>query len=238
MTADRSRQGREARTPHRAARLGGYLSIAGLGFVLVGCGADPGLQKPAYSPSTASTGDWDRSAPSSRTATMPPRRSVSPRAQALGHRGALAFVPPRPRVVIPKRRLQCVPFARAKSGIQIRGDAWTWWSKARRRYQRSSIPAVGAVLAFKRRGRSRGHLSVVTHVVSDREIVVDHANWLNRGRIHRHQRVRDISRNNDWSRVRVWHTPTRQYGIRTYAPYGFIYPVDLRRARKVASREK
>jgi hypothetical protein len=25
---------------------------------------------------------------------------------------------------------QCVPFARAASGIQIFGDAWTWWDKA------------------------------------------------------------------------------------------------------------
>ena len=30
---------------------------------------------------------------------------------------------------------QCVPFARAASGIQIYGDAWTWWDQAEGRYQ-------------------------------------------------------------------------------------------------------
>src|SRR3546814_5614904 len=30
---------------------------------------------------------------------------------------------------------QCVPFARAASGIQIYGDAWTWWGQAEDRYQ-------------------------------------------------------------------------------------------------------
>ena len=30
---------------------------------------------------------------------------------------------------------QCVPFARLVSGIQIFGDAWTWWSQAAGKYQ-------------------------------------------------------------------------------------------------------
>lgn len=238
MTVDRPSQHREALSSKRVAVLGARASLAGLILALAACAGDPEARKPAYSPSSVSNKKIQRATPYAWPSVAPRSGTNSRRATAPNHRGALAFVPPRPIVVVPKRRLQCVPFARAESGIQIRGDAWTWWGKARKRYQRSSIPAVGAVLAFKRRGRSRGHLSVVTHVVSDREIVVDHANWLNRGRIHRHARVRDISRNNDWSRVRVWHVPTRRYGIRTYAPYGFIYPVDLRRGRKVARTSK
>ena len=35
---------------------------------------------------------------------------------------------------------ECVPFARAASGIQIWGDAWTWWSQAATKYQRGQAP--------------------------------------------------------------------------------------------------
>ena len=44
---------------------------------------------------------------------------------------------------------QCVPFARAASGIQIYGDAWTWWDQAEGRYQRGETPRVGAVVALR-----------------------------------------------------------------------------------------
>ena len=43
---------------------------------------------------------------------------------------------------------QCVPFARAASGIQIYGDAWTWWRQADGRYQRTHAPKVGSVIVF------------------------------------------------------------------------------------------
>ena len=69
-----------------------------------------------------------------------------------------------------------------------------------------------------------GHLAVVTRILNDRELVVEHANWLNRGRIHKDALVADVSRHNDWSAVRVWYTPGRQYGVRTYPVYGFIMP--------------
>lgn len=141
-------------------------------------------------------------------------------ATGVGHRVALAP----PRMVTPRRRLQCVPYARELSRIQIRGDAWTWWGKAKGRYRRGRVPAVGSVLVLRQKGRSRGHLAVVTHILNSREIVASHANWLNRGQIHRDTPIKDVSRGNDWSAVRVWHIPTRQYGRSTYRPYGFIYP--------------
>ncbi len=130
----------------------------------------------------------------------------------------------RPRIEVSARPLQCVPYARRHAGIGIRGDAWTWWGQAEGRYQRGSRPEIGAILALRRRGRSRGHLAVVTEIVDSRTIVVRHANWLNEGRIHLDTPVRDVSGNNDWSAVRLWYTPGGVYGASTYPAYGFIYP--------------
>ena len=45
--------------------------------------------------------------------------------------------------------LQCVPYARRVTGVQIYGDAHTWWSQAEGRYAKGSVPKVGAVMAFK-----------------------------------------------------------------------------------------
>src|SRR3546814_2625234 len=47
-----------------------------------------------------------------------------------------------------KPYLQCVPFARAESGVEIRGNAKTWWSQAAGTYQRGEEPRKGAVMAF------------------------------------------------------------------------------------------
>ena len=130
-----------------------------------------------------------------------------------------------PRIVTPTRRLQCVPYARQQSGIAIRGDAWTWWRQASGKYQRSTRPAVGSVLVFSKTRRNRyGHLAVVTEIVSDREIIARHANWLNKGQIHIDTPIRDVSRNNDWSAVRVWYTPGEMFGIHDYPVSGFILP--------------
>ena len=130
-----------------------------------------------------------------------------------------------PRIVSPPSRLQCVPYARQVSGIDIRGDAWTWWETAADQYYRGWAPAVGSVLVLSRTNRNPfGHLAVVTHVVGPREIIVSHANWLNRGQIHQNTPAIDVSEANDWSQVRFWYTPGGQLGLRTYPASGFIYP--------------
>lgn len=128
--------------------------------------------------------------------------------------------------IVPTRRpLQCVPFARKVSGIQIRGDAWTWWNSAKGRYERGQTPEVGSVLVMRKTKRlRRGHLAVVKEVVNERIIIVDQANWLNRGQIHLNTAVLDVSPKNDWSAVRVWYTPGTRFGARTYTAHGFIYP--------------
>jgi len=136
-----------------------------------------------------------------------------------------------PRVLDPAARLQCVPFARRASGIEIYGDANTWWVQAAGRYPRSSSPAPGSVLAIRGYNNpGRGHVAVVTEVISDREIRVDHANWLNDGEISVGVPVMDVSPNNDWSEIRVWHIPGGHWGGRIYQGQGFIHPFALHAA--------
>ena len=57
-------------------------------------------------------------------------------------------------------------------------------------------------------------MSPSSAVVSDREIVIDHANWLNDGKVYLDQPVLDVSEDNDWSAVpKVWYAARRgQYG--------------------------
>ncbi|WP_169816614.1 CHAP domain-containing protein [Rhodovibrio salinarum] len=136
----------------------------------------------------------------------------------------------RPVMYSPSRPLQCVPYARKASGIQIRGDAWTWWRQASGRYPRGQTPKEGALILLDT-GYKRGHLAYVSEVRGTREIVVNHANWLNHGRIHENTPVRDVSRAGDWSQVRLWYVPGNQLGASAYDVIGFIYP-DQRTAQR------
>jgi surface antigen len=124
---------------------------------------------------------------------------------------------------------QCVPFARAASGVQIYGDAWTWWDQAAGRYARGSRPREGAVIAFARQSRlPLGHVAVISRVVEDRVLMITHANWSRfedgkRGRVEQDVTVFDVSPANDWSEVRVWYRGIEGLGGTTYAVHGFIY---------------
>lgn len=120
--------------------------------------------------------------------------------------------------------LTCVPYARDVSGIDLSGDAYSWWREAGGVYPRSHYPRVGAVLVFKAHGPMiDGHVAVVTAIKSAREILVSQANWLP-GRIEHGVPVVDVSRRNNWSHVRVWYEPAHALGITTYPTYGFVYP--------------
>lgn len=125
--------------------------------------------------------------------------------------------------------LECAPFARQATGIQLYGEAAAWWDQADGRYPRGQEPVPGGVLVFRRTGRlPSGHVSVVSRVVSDREILVTQANWVRR-RITRNEPVVDVSPGNDWSSVRVWWAPSGVLGSTTYAAYGFIGPAGTSR---------
>ena len=123
---------------------------------------------------------------------------------------------------------QCVPFARLVSGIQIFGDAWTWWSQAAGKYETGFVPKAGAVLCFRPSGRMRlGHVAVVSQVLTDRVIQISQANWSlidgRLGHVERNVTVVDVSPNGDWSQVKVWNDPSHDLGTTVYPTYGFIY---------------
>lgn len=123
---------------------------------------------------------------------------------------------------------QCVPFARAASGIRIFGDAWTWWDQADGRYTRGQRPRVGAVIVFQKTARlPLGHVAVVSRIVEKRVLMLTHANWSrqNGRRGHAEQDVTlfDVSRANDWSEVKVWYRDADGLGGGIYPVHGFIY---------------
>ncbi len=119
--------------------------------------------------------------------------------------------------------LQCVPYARANSDIKIFGDAYTWWDQAAGKYARGTLPEPGTVMVLHNyAGPNHGHVAVVREVMDARQIRVDHANWLNDGSIYLNDPVQDVSRDNDWSVVRVFNLKTGAWGGRLYPVQGFI----------------
>jgi len=147
----------------------------------------------------------------------------------LGSIAAAAFVAFAPAGASADTYWQCVPFARLISGIQIFGDARTWWSQAVGKYETGFAPKAGAVLCFKPTSRMRlGHVAVVSQVLTDRVVQITHANWSpiegSRGKIEKDVTVIDVSANGDWSQVKVWYDPSRDLGGSTYSVHGFIYP--------------
>jgi surface antigen len=134
-----------------------------------------------------------------------------------------ASVPDEPTIETPLHHLYCVEYARLRSGLEIFGDAKTWWQRAENIYARFTQPAAEAVMVFAGSARiARGHVAVVTRIVSPREIRVDQANWRNHGEIDHNTPVLDVSLQNDWSKVRVWDMGSNRFGARIYAIRGFI----------------
>lgn len=123
--------------------------------------------------------------------------------------------------------LECVPFARAVSGIDLHGDAWTWWAGAAGRYERGNRPEVGAVLVLQRSDRvPLGHVSVVAAIQDARHLLVTHANWgadgNTRGVVHERMPIVDVSAANDWTEIRLMNIKGTLG--RVYRAHGFIYP--------------
>jgi hypothetical protein len=149
---------------------------------------------------------------------------------ALPHLPARA-APPSPSVEKAIKKLACVEYARALSGLKIFGDARTWWARAKNLYARASHPVEEAVMVFTGTAKlKKGHLAVVSEIVGPREIRVEQANWMNKGEIDHATPVMDVSEKNDWSKVRVWDVPSGQFGS-VYAVSGFILKPLVREAR-------
>lgn len=144
----------------------------------------------------------------------------------------------RGEIVTPSEPLKCVVFARERSGLDIYGDAWTWWDQADGRYARENAPEMGSVMVLTGyAGEKRAHLAVVREMVSPRLIRVDHANWLNDGRIYLDDPVADVSPDNDWSEVRVYNLRDHGWGLRTYQVQGFIAPHGDAPTQMMAARD-
>ena len=146
----------------------------------------------------------------------------------IGSLTAAAVVAVTPAGAVADTYWQCVPFARLISGIQIFGDAWTWWTQAANKYETGFQPRAGAVLCFKPTQRMRlGHVAVVSQVLTDRVVQITHANWSpiegSRGKVEKDVTVIDVSAGGDWSQVKVWYDPSRDLGGSTYSTHGFIY---------------
>ena len=121
------------------------------------------------------------------------------------------------------RAANCALYARAETGVALYGAAGGWWDEAAGRYERGQMPAVGAILVFKRtRQIPSGHVAVVARIISAHEILVDHANWYH-GTVSRGMSVIDTSPDHDWTIVAVINPPSGTHG-RDYPAYGFVYP--------------
>ena len=83
---------------------------------------------------------------------------------------------------------------------------------------------------------TRGHVAVISQVLTDRVVQITHANWGgSRGRVEENVTLVDVSPNGDWSQVRVWHAPSGTLGVTSYPTYGFIYNAARTVARGAAS---
>lgn len=141
--------------------------------------------------------------------------------------------------------LQCVPYAREVTGIQIYGDAYTWWDQAEGRYKRGSRPKAGAVMAFRPHGNMRlGHVAAVSRVIDSRTVLLSHANWSpidgRLGQVERNVKAVDVSPDNDWSEVRVWYDPLQGLGTTHWPLEGFIYnerPSSSSRPMRIAAAQ-
>ena len=132
--------------------------------------------------------------------------------------------------------VECAPYARQLTGLQLYGDAASWWDAAAGRYARSAQPSPGAVLVFRQSGRlPEGHVSVVAALQSPSEILVDQANWV-QGRIARREPVVDVSPEHDWTSVRVWWAPGGALGVTSYPTFGFIAPAPAPASERIAER--
>lgn len=120
------------------------------------------------------------------------------------------------------QRVWCVPFARTASGIALKGNASTWWNASAGRYERGHAPYEGAVMTFSATKKMpMGHVAVVSKVVSERKILVDHANW-KRNKVSLQMVAIDVSPKNDWSAVRLESAGGALGSV--YPIKGFIYP--------------
>ncbi len=124
--------------------------------------------------------------------------------------------------------IDCVQYVKSSSNFELSGNAWSWWDHAAGVYKRGNEPRMGAVLVFERTRRMpAGHVALVSGIIDDETVLIDHANWSATGgadgRVRRGVPAIDCSPHHDWSSVCVWNSEFRSFG-HPYAIAGFIYP--------------
>lgn len=182
------------------------VAIAGVCALLGGCG---GLSATQLSSADYGYAHGDRAMPPESALPFP------------GDEGSDATNAP---ATVEGTQLQCVPYARDHSNINIHGDAYTWWDKAAGLYARGDTPLLGSVMVLNGYGRHRAHVAVVHAILNAHEILINHANWLNDGAVYVNDPVKDVSADNDWTQVKVWNIRTGSWGTRVYNVQGFIGP--------------
>lgn len=199
------------------------------GFIPLSANASIGMNVPSFLPADPAL---DTAAPFTITAPGSIDKLVELTDFAMPALPSVAIPElPQPTVETPLHKLFCVEYARARSGLAVFGDAKFWWSRAKNLYARMATPAENAVMVFSGSKRlKKGHVAVVTDIVSKREIRVDQANWQNHGEIDHATPVLDVSAKNDWSKVRVWDMRSNGFGAHVYAISGFIAKELMKRA--------
>src|SRR3546814_12961734 len=100
---------------------------------------------------------------------------------------------------------QCVTYARKISGIDIHGNANTWWGKAKGHYERGHEPREGAVLAFAPPGKMRpGHVAMVSNTLSDRVVLPTHPHWSRPAPVATEHPPLPVTPAGDSSGAKVW----------------------------------
>lgn len=133
--------------------------------------------------------------------------------------------------------IECVDYIKsnypAYASMAGSGKAENWWSKAASlpdKFNRTNTPTAGAVLVFPHwSSNSAGHVAYVTKVLSNNEILINHANWNPvtgkvDGGIYTNISVKDAS-NGKWTAVKMQYgAKNGVYGNTSYAVFGFISP--------------
>jgi CHAP domain len=171
---------------------------------------------------------------SASTPALAPALASLTLAQALENAADVGGVQHAPVVDRSGPPLQCAIYAQHVTGMDIRGEARTWWSAAEGRYERNKTPKLGSVIVMTGTSSS-GHVAVVSRILNSREILIDHANWSNQGEIVKGALVVDVSQAGDWSLVRVWHPPTNSLGLSAFPVLGFVGPDPVGPAPAAAS---
>jgi CHAP domain len=216
------------------ARFLSILRVLGAGFaqicLLVGVSIATGLVVVTEDGVRINPGQAGASAPAPAQAAAPvsaataaPAIPTITLAAALETAADVGGVQYRPVVDRSGPPLQCAIYAQRTTGMDLRGVASSWWPAAEGRYERNATPKLGSVIVMTGTSAA-GHVAVVTRILNNREILVDHANWGNQGEITKGALIVDVSQAGDWSAIRVWHPPTNTLGLRVFPVLGFVGP--------------